>query len=44
MEIHGLTIVDAFTQWADKTVLLNSTVKHTAEKFNQVWFYSKPRP
>jgi hypothetical protein len=30
MEIHGLTMVDACTQWADATVLLNSTAKHAA--------------
>ncbi len=44
MEIHGLTMVDACTQWADATVLLNSTAKRAAKKFNQVWLCSKPRP
>ncbi len=44
MEIHGLTVVNACIQWADATVLINSTVKLTAEKFNQVWRCSKPRP
>ncbi len=37
-------MVDACTQWADATVLLNSTAKHTAEKFDQVWLCSKPHP
>jgi hypothetical protein len=41
MEIYGLTMVDTCTQWADATVLLNSTVKH-AEKFDQVWLCSRP--
>jgi hypothetical protein len=40
MEIHGLTMVTACTQWADVTVLLNSTEKHSAEKFDQVWLSS----
>jgi hypothetical protein len=44
MEIHGLTMVDACAQWADATVLLNSTAKYAAEKFDQVWLCSKPRP
>jgi hypothetical protein len=44
MEIRGLTMVNACTQWADATVLLNSTAKHAAEKFDQVWLCSKFRP
>jgi hypothetical protein len=44
MEIHGLTMVDACTQLADATDLLNSTAKHAEWKFDQVWPCSKPRP
>jgi hypothetical protein len=44
MEIYKLTMVYACTKWADATALLNSTLKHSAEKFDQVWLCSKPCP
>jgi hypothetical protein len=34
IEIHGLTMVDACTQLADATVLLNNMAKHAAENFD----------
>ena len=35
-------MVDTRIQWPDATVLINSTVKHGEEKFDQTWLCSKP--